>query len=108
MELLNQRTGTQIVHVPYKGSGPLKTDLLGGHLALGVDGLGGLSELIRAGVAKLNAAFAAALQAPDVHDQFNKLSVEAVGGSSDEFRNYLLGERKKWAGVIKTANIKAD
>jgi tripartite-type tricarboxylate transporter receptor subunit TctC len=156
MELLNQRTGTQIVHIPYKGSGPLKTDLLGGHLALGVDGLGGLSELIRSGkikplavlapkrsplapeipslgdmgindvdgngwygalvpastppaiVTKLNAAFAAALQAPDVHEQLNKLGVEAVGGSSDEFRNYLLGERKKWAGVIKTANIKPD
>jgi tripartite-type tricarboxylate transporter receptor subunit TctC len=156
MELLNQRTGTQIVHVPYKGSGPLKTDLLGGHLPLGVDGLGGLSELIRAGkvkplavlapkrsslapeipslgdmgindvdgngwygalvpaatppavVAKLNASLAAALQAPDVHVQLVKLGVEAVGGSSEEFRNYLLGERKKWAGVIKTANIKPD
>jgi tripartite-type tricarboxylate transporter receptor subunit TctC len=156
MELLNQRTGTQIVHVPYKGSGPLKTDLLGGHLPLGVDGLGGLSELIRAGkvkplavlapkrsslapeipslgdmgindvdgngwygalvpaatppavVAKLNASLAAALQAPDVHEQLVKLGVEAVGGSSEEFRNYLLGERKKWAGVIKTANIKPD
>jgi tripartite-type tricarboxylate transporter receptor subunit TctC len=156
MELLNQRTGTQMVHAPYKGSGPLKTDLLGGHLPLGVDGLGGLSELIRAGklkplavlaprrsplapeipslgdlgiqdvdgngwygalvpagtppavVARLNAAFATALQAPDVHEQFNKMGVEAVGGSSEDFRNYLLGERRKWAQVIKKANIKAD
>jgi tripartite-type tricarboxylate transporter receptor subunit TctC len=156
MELLNQRTGTQMVHAPYKGSGPLKTDLLGGHLPLGVDGLGGLSELIRAGklkplavlaprrsplapeipslgdlgiqdvdgngwygalvpagtppavVARLNAAFATALQAPDVHEQFNKMGVEAVGGSSEDFRNYLLGERRKWAEVIKKANIKAD
>jgi tripartite-type tricarboxylate transporter receptor subunit TctC len=156
MELLNQRTGTQMVHAPYKGSGPLKTDLLGGHLPLGVDGLGGLSELIRAGklkplavlaprrsplapeipslgdlgiqdvdgngwygalvpagtppavVVRINAAFATALQAPDVHEQFNKMGVEAVGGSSEDFRNYLLGERRKWAQVIKKANIKAD
>jgi tripartite-type tricarboxylate transporter receptor subunit TctC len=156
MELFDQRAGIQVDHVPYKGSGPLKTDLLGGHVPLGVDGLGGLGELIRTGkvkalavlapkrsplapeipslgdigikdvdgngwygalvpsgtpaavVARLNAAFAAALQAPDVHAQFDKMGVEAVGGSSAEFRNYLLGERKKWAAVIKSANIKAD
>lgn len=156
MELLNQRAGMQIAHIPYKGSAPLKNDLLGGHLPLGVDGLGGLSELIRSGkvkalavlapkrsplapeipslgdmgingvdgngwygalvpagtppavVARLNAALGAALQAPDVHEQLNKLGIEAVGGSSEQFRNYLLGERKKWAQVIKTANIKPD
>ncbi len=156
MELLNQRVSVKIGHVPYKGSGPLKTDLLGGHLPLGVDGLGGLSDLIKAGklkalavlapqrsplapdipslgdmgikdvdgngwygalvpagtppeiVSKLNAAFAAALQAPEVHDRLTAMGVEPVGGSSESFRAYLLGERRKWAEVIKAANIKAE
>ena len=47
MELLKQRVGINPEHVPYKGSGPLKTDLLGNHLLLGVDGLGGMIELIK-------------------------------------------------------------
>ena len=156
MELLKQRTGITPEHVPYKGSGPLKTDLLGNHIPLGVDGLGGLVELIKNGqvkalavlapkrsmlwpdipslgdmgitdvdgngwygalvpagtppavVAKLHDAFAAALNAPDMRERLTTMGVEPVGGSSEEFRNYLLGERKKWAGVISTAKIKAD
>ena len=32
-----QMTGTQMLHVPYKGSGPLTTDLLGGHVTLSFD-----------------------------------------------------------------------
>jgi tripartite-type tricarboxylate transporter receptor subunit TctC len=156
MELLKQRVGVSIEHLPYKGSGPLKTDLLGNHIPLGVDGLGGLVDLIRSGkvkalavlapkrtplapevpslgdfgihdvdgngwygalvpagtppavVAKLHDAFAAALQAPEMRDRLLGMGVEPVGGSSEEFRAYLLGERKKWAGVISTAKIKVD
>jgi len=58
VELLNTRTGGQIQHVAYKGSGPLKTDLLGDHIQLGADGLAGLSELIRTGKVKALAVLA--------------------------------------------------
>ena len=34
--LLNQSTGTEIVHVPYKGGGPAMNDLLGGHIQAAV------------------------------------------------------------------------
>jgi tripartite-type tricarboxylate transporter receptor subunit TctC len=33
-ELFNQVAGTKMVHIPYKGSGPVSTDLLGGRLQL--------------------------------------------------------------------------
>ena len=33
-ELFNQLTGTKMVHIPYKGSGPVTTDLLGGRVQL--------------------------------------------------------------------------
>jgi tripartite-type tricarboxylate transporter receptor subunit TctC len=34
LELFKVRTGTDIAHVPYKGSAPLLTDLMGGHVNL--------------------------------------------------------------------------
>lgn len=156
MELLKQRVGINPEHVPYKGSGPLKTDLLGNHLLLGVDGLGGMVELIKNGqvkalavlaprrtplwpdvpslgdfgindvdgngwygallpagtppavVAKLHSAFAAALAMPEMRERLMAMGVEPVGGSSESFRNYLLGERRKWADVINTAKIKVN
>ena len=156
IELLKQRAGFTLQHVPYKGSGPLKNDMLGGHVPLGCDGLGGQMDLIKSGkvkalavlapkrspfapdipslgemgindvdatgwygalvpagtppaiVARLHKEFAAALQVPEVRERITAIGVEPVGGSSEQFRAYLLGERKKWAGVIKSANIKAD
>ena len=156
IELLKQRAGFGMQHVPYKGSGPLKNDLLGGHVPLGCDGLGGQMDLIKAGkvkalavlasrrstfapdipslgdlgifdvdatgwygallpagtpaavMARLHKEFAAALQTPEIRERLTAIGVEPVGGSSEEFRNSLLGERRKWAGVIKSAQIKAD
>src|SRR6185436_7490332 len=36
-ELFNQLAGVNMVHVPYKGSGPAQTDLIGGHVQLMFD-----------------------------------------------------------------------
>ena len=36
-ELFNQLAGVSMVHVPYKGSGPAQTDLIGGHVQLMFD-----------------------------------------------------------------------
>lgn len=58
MELLKQRAAFNSEHVPYKGSGPLKTDLIGNHILLGVDGLGGMVELIKTGQVKALAILA--------------------------------------------------
>ena len=38
MELLKSMTGTDIVHVPYRGSGPMLNDLLGGQVELAMSG----------------------------------------------------------------------
>jgi tripartite-type tricarboxylate transporter receptor subunit TctC len=36
-EMLNMAAGTKIIHVPYKGSGPAITDLIGGRVTMGFD-----------------------------------------------------------------------
>ncbi len=68
MELFLNVTGTKMVHVPYKGAGPMMQDLLGGTVDLVFDGMGTSSTQIRAG--KLRAlAIAApkrAAQFPDI------------------------------------------
>ena len=37
MELFMQKTGTKMVHVPYKGSAPMMTDLIGGQIDAAID-----------------------------------------------------------------------
>ena len=49
LELIKIKLGLAVEHIGYKGSAPLKTDLLGGHVPLGVDGLSGQMEIIKSG-----------------------------------------------------------
>jgi tripartite-type tricarboxylate transporter receptor subunit TctC len=42
-------TGTDIVHIPYKGSGPLATDLLGGQVTMSFDTITPVLQHIRSG-----------------------------------------------------------
>jgi tripartite-type tricarboxylate transporter receptor subunit TctC len=48
-EIFNSMTGTSLVHVPYKGSGPAMTALLSGEVDVVFEGLGSASPQIRAG-----------------------------------------------------------
>lgn len=57
-ELFKTMTGTDLIHVPYKGAGPLMQDLLAGQVDMAFDGMGTSSNQIRAG--KLNAIAVAA------------------------------------------------
>jgi tripartite-type tricarboxylate transporter receptor subunit TctC len=53
MEILKSRAGVQLTHIPYKGSTPMITDLLGGTLTVGITGLPALQQHIKAGKLKL-------------------------------------------------------
>jgi tripartite-type tricarboxylate transporter receptor subunit TctC len=48
-ELFKMLTGTNAVHVPYRGTAPMLTDLLGGSVQVAFDPLSGSLEHIRAG-----------------------------------------------------------
>lgn len=49
IELLKMKINVPLEHIGYKGSTPLKTDLMGGHIPLGADGLSGQMEAIKSG-----------------------------------------------------------
>jgi tripartite-type tricarboxylate transporter receptor subunit TctC len=49
VELFKTMTQTKMVHVPYKGAGPLMVDLLAGQVDLAFDGMGTSSAQIRGG-----------------------------------------------------------
>ena len=49
VELFKTMTKTDMVHVPYKGAGPLMVDLLAGQVDLAFDGMGTSSTQIKAG-----------------------------------------------------------
>ncbi|OYW55110.1 MAG: LacI family transcriptional regulator [Azorhizobium sp. 32-67-21] len=54
-----QKTGTQGLHVPYKGGGPAINDLMGGHADVSFQNLGSVANQIKAGKLKLLAVTAA-------------------------------------------------
>ena len=48
-ELFKMRTGTDIVHVPYKGAGPMMQDLIAGNVDMAFDGMGTSAPQIKGG-----------------------------------------------------------
>ena len=67
-ELFQQMTKTEMVHVPYKGTGPLLNDLMAGHVPLGFDQITAVLPFTQSG--KLRALGVASLErsaaAPDI------------------------------------------
>ena len=58
-ELLAQKMGLKMTHVPYKGAGPMRTDLLGGQIKVAVDALPQNLQYRRSGQLRLLAVTAA-------------------------------------------------
>lgn len=49
LALFEQRSGISVLHVPYKGSAPLATDLLGGHVQFAFEGMTTATTFIKDG-----------------------------------------------------------
>jgi tripartite-type tricarboxylate transporter receptor subunit TctC len=68
MELFRTMTGVELVHVPYKGSAPMVTDLLGGHIQVAFDNTPNVLPQVKAGKLRALAITSATRSAmvPDV------------------------------------------
>jgi tripartite-type tricarboxylate transporter receptor subunit TctC len=155
-ELFKIMTGTQIVHVPYKGSPQAITDLIGGQVQLMFDNLTSISPHAKSGkirglgvsslkrstifpdiptiaeagvpgyetnawggivvpvgtpraiVTKLNSEINQALQSPVLKERYASIQAEPVGGTPEQFADYVRKETVKWAEVVKKSGAKLD
>jgi tripartite-type tricarboxylate transporter receptor subunit TctC len=71
-------------------------------------GLVGPKGLPAATVAKLNEAFNKALAAPDLREKITGPGNEVGGGTAEEFAQFIAAENKRWATLVKSANIKLE
>jgi tripartite-type tricarboxylate transporter receptor subunit TctC len=59
-------------------------------------------------VQKLNAGINQALKMPDVRERLEALTFEPIGGSPQQFADYVRAEVVKWAEVVKVTGAKVD
>jgi tripartite-type tricarboxylate transporter receptor subunit TctC len=155
-ELFKHMAKVDIIHVPYRGTGPAMNDLIGGHIQMFFDLLpsslpqinaGKVRALANAGatraaaladlptvaeqglpgfdaaswvalvapahtpegiLAKLRAAVAKVLAAPDVVERIHELGSEPGTAVEHDIRAFLDAERNKWAEVIRISGATAE
>jgi tripartite-type tricarboxylate transporter receptor subunit TctC len=84
-ELLNQLGGVKMVHVPYRGGGPMMSDLLGGHINAGIIALSAILPQLETKKIRLIAIaekkrFAGAPDTPTVAETYPGFEVSAWFG----------------------------
>lgn len=59
-------------------------------------------------VDKLNKAAVAALSKPEVRDQLSKLGAYVIGDTPEQFRDFLIKDKQRWADVIQQGGVKGE
>jgi len=95
LEMINDKAGINIVHVPYKGGSPVITDLRGGFIELGIASLVTVAPLLQSGDLK-----AIALVETERYDAMPDVPIvdEVIPGVG----------RPTWFGVFAPAGTPAD
>ena len=96
MELFRLMTSTAMIHVPYKGSAPMVTDLLGGHVQVAFDNVPNVITQVKAG--KLRALAVTSLTRDPALPDTPTVAEAGVPG-------YEVGV---WFGMVAPAGTPAD
>ena len=155
-EFFKERIKQNLLHVPYKGSGPAMADLVGGQVQMTFSSITAALPFIKDGrlrglattgdkrapalanlptiaesgfpgfevnlwltvfvpaktppdiVARLNSELRKALQQAEVKSAFEKVGADPVGNTSQDAAAFVRKEFNKWAGVVKSGNIKPE
>jgi tripartite-type tricarboxylate transporter receptor subunit TctC len=156
LEMFKLQAGVQALHIPYKGSGPMLTDLIGGQINYSFDTMTAATPHVKSGKAiaiaqtrqkrakghpnvptmaesgfpgyeattwyglagprglnpglarRMNEDVNKVLAMPDVMAKFEQYGAEDGGGSAEKFAQFIHDEGRKWAKVVKDANVKMD
>jgi tripartite-type tricarboxylate transporter receptor subunit TctC len=95
-ELFKQRTGIDVVHVPFKGGGPMVTDLLGGQVQMVIADQANLMPHVKAG--RLRALGVGTLTRSPAYPELPTLAESGLPGF----------EARAWQGVVGPAGMTAD
>jgi tripartite-type tricarboxylate transporter receptor subunit TctC len=135
-ELFKIKTGIDVRHIPYKGTGPALIDLMSGQIDALFDGLPASLGYIRAGklraiavtstmrtplfglsapantstatIRAIESALAGALQQSEVKARLSEMGVEISALDSRAYTAHIEGEIVRWAPVIRDAQLRAD
>ena len=95
-ELLKQRAGIDMVHVPFKGGGPMVADLLGGQIHMVIADQANLMPHVKAG--KLRALAVGTLERSASYPDIPTIAESGFPGF----------EARAWQGIAGPANLPAD
>lgn len=59
-------------------------------------------------IEKLSTELQAAIDSPDVHAKLIEYGIDPVGGTPAQFNSFMQSEAKRWAQVVKQANIRLE
>lgn len=71
-------------------------------------GLAGPANMPKATVQRINEDLNKVLAMPDVMERFEQYGAEDGGGTPEKFAAFMQTELRKWAKVVKDANVKVD
>ena len=108
MELIKQKTGIDLIHVPYKGGPPVVTDLVGGQIQLGLLNLAPALPHIQSG--KMRAIAMATRNRSDVLPDLPTIEEAGLSGYDAGTWYGLFGPAKLPAAIVEqlaAATLKA-
>jgi tripartite-type tricarboxylate transporter receptor subunit TctC len=87
---------------------PLIADTLPGFSAMSSIGIIAPAGLSPALLQKISGDVAQAVRSPEMNARMAPLGLEPVGSTPEQYNAQIRQEIDKWAGIVKTANIKID